>query len=214
MTAALTISRRVPASEQLSRVGVVATTLAGTGVGVAYGVAIRAWMRLVADDPEFTWGGTVFIVMAFAILGTFAGLVHAGRGRGWKAMLVVVRVPAVVVGALCFMGAGMLMLPTVVLGGLALARSDWPRVLRAVLAAVALAGVVPVVASIAGIPFERFVPGLVLYVGLALVEVRLFAEIYAPSVGRLPCAVKVGLGVVAALAAGFVVLNVIGTALR
>jgi hypothetical protein len=32
--------------------------------GAALGVVARCWMRLITEDSEFTWSGTIFIVVA------------------------------------------------------------------------------------------------------------------------------------------------------
>ena len=59
-------------------------------VGVGLGVVLRIWMRLISDDPEFSWSGTLAIVIVFTLLGVNAGLVAFGRGRGWRSGLVAV----------------------------------------------------------------------------------------------------------------------------
>ncbi|HSP27497.1 MAG TPA: hypothetical protein VLN74_03025, partial [Ilumatobacteraceae bacterium] len=43
--------------------------LIGPFAGAALGVVARWWMRLISDDPEFTWSGTIFIVLAFTVMG-------------------------------------------------------------------------------------------------------------------------------------------------
>ena len=45
-------------------------------VGVGLGVVLRIWMRLISDDPEFSWGGTIAIVTVFTLLG-FMGIYAA-----------------------------------------------------------------------------------------------------------------------------------------
>jgi hypothetical protein len=45
------------AADAVSRVTVVRLTFVGRVVGVGYAACLRAWMRLVSTDPEFTWSG-------------------------------------------------------------------------------------------------------------------------------------------------------------
>jgi hypothetical protein len=52
---------------------VVRWTAAGLTVGATYGAALRAWMRPVSTDPEFSWGGTGYIIGVFSVLGAMAG---------------------------------------------------------------------------------------------------------------------------------------------
>lgn len=120
--------------------GVVACAVAGA----ALGTVARWWMRLLADDPEFSWSGTIAIVVVFAVAGAghaVAALARRARRR-WAT-------PGRVVGAVLALGlfgaAGAVMLPTVAGGSLALWRRDWPRWARALPAVVAL----PVPVSIA-----------------------------------------------------------------
>jgi len=63
--------------------GPIVVLLAGLA-GLAWGVVARLWMRLVSTDPEFTWGGTLFIVLGFGIFGLAQGLALAGRRAGWR----------------------------------------------------------------------------------------------------------------------------------
>ena len=107
----------------------------GLGLGAVWGVLARVWMRLISDNPEFTWAGTLAIIGLSAVLGSGVGLVNAarrsGRTRWWTL--------AVVPGLLLFMSPGMLLAPCFLLGGLA--RGALGRVLQAV-------GVLAVAASI------------------------------------------------------------------
>jgi hypothetical protein len=113
--------------------------LAAGGLGgCALGVFARGWMRLIAEDPDFTWGGTIFIVGAFTAFGLGqAGAAFARRRclRRWK--LTVARAIGVVTMLPLFVGAGSLMLPTVVGAGLAVARTRWYSVVRVACAVVA-----------------------------------------------------------------------------
>jgi hypothetical protein len=113
---------------------------AGCLGGIALGVVARAWMRLISDDPEFSWSGTIFIVAAFAITGLGHGLawtVRAACGRRrWSTLT---RVAGAVLTLPLFVGAGAIMLPTVVAGSMATWRRDWATPVRWLLCALALA---------------------------------------------------------------------------
>lgn len=109
--------------------------LIGAGAGMAWGVLLRLWMRLVSTDPEFTWTGTGMILgfatLAGALLGVAAARRRLGR-RGWW------RLNGLAILGLG-LGAGIVMLPSVLLGGLALGRTTWNRWARMALAAAAVA---------------------------------------------------------------------------
>jgi hypothetical protein len=114
----------------------------GVGVfgGAALGIAARAWMRLISEDPEFSWSGTLFIVIGFTVFGFGQSIVAVTRsrlGRRWK--VTCVRAVGAVTMLPLFVGAGSIMFPTVIGGGLAVARTQWRvgwRIACAVLAAV------------------------------------------------------------------------------
>lgn len=111
----------------------------GLLVGLVWGINARLWMRFISTSLEFTWSGTLFIVIAFGIV----GLVQSGAYLGRRANLgrrpmTVLRVFGVVSLLSLGFGAGASMLPTMILGTLALTHRTWPRWLRGILAAVAL----------------------------------------------------------------------------
>jgi hypothetical protein len=112
--------------------------LAGAGLGLGWGVAARAWMRLISTDPEFSWSGTGYILGACTVVGLLLGAAEASRRRGamgwWRA--------TAASGLLLGVGAGTIVLPTALLGGLAAGRRRWHPAVRAVLA---LAAAVPAV---------------------------------------------------------------------
>jgi hypothetical protein len=136
-------------------------------------VVARGWMRLLSTEPEFSWSGTIIILVAF----TFAGFGHgvaaiSRRGRRrWST-------PGRVVGALLvlplFGGAGAIMLPTVVAGSLAVWRRDWPLLLRLPMAALAIP-------APAFVTFDASAdgPGLLGLVGLALFAVTYAVVVWA-----------------------------------
>jgi len=157
-------------------------------VGAGYGVALRAWMRLITQEPEFTWSGTGYIIGVFTVLGVSAGLVSAGRARGWGRLLTGTRIVAITLSLGCFMAAGSAMFPTVVPAALGLARSGWPRLVRAGLVLFGAGAALVVVLTLPGLSPTRRLVALVCYALLCSVEVALMARLYAPNAptGRLP----------------------------
>ena len=111
-----------------------------TGVfgGLALGTIARAWMRLISEDPEFSWSGTLFIVMGFTVFGFTQSLVAAARRRAIRrSRLTALRVVGIAGMLPLFVAAGAVMFPTVIGGGLALARVEWRRITRVVCLVVA-----------------------------------------------------------------------------
>ena len=113
--------------------------LGGLVAGLAWGINARLWMRFISTDPEFTWSGTLFIVIGFGI----AGLAQSGAYLGRRANLrrpamTVLRVVAVIGLLPLGVAAGASMFPTIILATLALTHRDWPRWLRGFVGAVAL----------------------------------------------------------------------------
>ena len=99
--------------------------------GVTLGVAARGWMRLIAEEPAFTWSGTIFIVAGFTIFGVTRSIVAIAHRRGRRGLkLTVARVLGVVGILPLFVAAGGVMMPTVVGAGLASARREWRPVTR------------------------------------------------------------------------------------
>jgi len=91
----------------------------GAALGALWGVAARVWMRLVSTSPEFSWSGTLGIVVVAAGLG--AGVAVSSRARsltGWRRAARLAVVPGMVI----FAGQGLPLLPAFVVGGLLLRR--------------------------------------------------------------------------------------------
>lgn len=113
--------------------------LGGLVGGLAWGVFARIWMRFISADPDFTWSGTLFIVIGFGI----AGLAQSGAYLGRRAALgrsrmTVLRV-ATFAGLLPLgMAAGGPMFPTIVLAPLALTHNEWSARSRLLVGVVAL----------------------------------------------------------------------------
>jgi hypothetical protein len=115
------------------------TIVAGLVLGAVVGVTARAWMRLVSSDPELSWSGTILIVVVFALAGFGQGLALAVRQRRWTwwhqfPVRIVAGFGALLLGG----GAGIVMLPAIVGGSLAVARHDWGRGARRVAGGVAV----------------------------------------------------------------------------
>ncbi len=88
-------------------------------------------MRLIAEEPDFTWSGTLFIVVGFTVFGLMQSIVAVARRRSMpRGKLTSIRALGVITMLPLFGAAGALMFPTVVGGGLALARVDWRPVTR------------------------------------------------------------------------------------
>jgi hypothetical protein len=119
--------------------------LVGLGLvgGFVGGVAARGWMRLVAKNPEFTWSGTLAITLGFTVFGVTQSGAFAARQIATKPWTITVARALGVIGMLpLFVAAGAQMFPTVIGGGLALARTEWPRRFRMAAAAIAFVPVV------------------------------------------------------------------------
>lgn len=130
--------------------------LTGLSVGVVLGVSARVFMRLLADEPEFSWGGTLFIVGVFTIFGTTQSLVALVRSRTDSPWLTA---PVRVLGGVSYLllggGAGIVMLPFLWTVSLAMWRTDWRtwvRQLLALVGAVDLVGVI--VLQLSDVPFR------------------------------------------------------------
>src|SRR4051794_21564735 len=108
----------------------------GPLAGAVLGVVARAWMRLISDDPEFSWSGTIFIIGGFTLFGIGQSIATATRRRARRRWtLTIARVVGAITMMPLFVAAGSVMLPTVVGGGLAYTRRNWNRVVRCVVLA-------------------------------------------------------------------------------
>ena len=133
-----------------------------------------------------------------------------GRGRGWRASLVVTRLIGAVLAFACFGGAGAVMLFTIVPGALAFGRRDWPRWARWPLGALAVAGTLAIGLAIVEVPMSRRLLAFPLFAAASVVEVRLVSELLAPSVVRLPRVVRWTAWAAPALALGVVAMTAVG----
>jgi hypothetical protein len=110
--------------------------ISGAIGGLLWGVLMRMWMRFISTDPEFTWSGTGFILGAAFLAGAGLGTAYALSRRGHKGWWRLFGIPLILLGA----GAGSIMLPGTIIGGLAFGRRKWPKVVRIALATVAIVG--------------------------------------------------------------------------
>lgn len=123
------------------------TVAAGALLGAVWGVVARVWMRFISTSPEFTWAGTAFILAIPTIIGALAGLVLVARRRRWRRAGLARAFGGgsmILLGA----GAGIIMLPTLLFGTLAAARTDWPRWVRLPLAMFAIVPVAYAMAEV------------------------------------------------------------------
>lgn len=109
----------------------------GLILGVAWGVFARVWMRFISTDPEFTWGGTLGIVIGFGIAGVGqAGsylATRSGLSRRWRT---VVRILGFVTLLPLGGAAGAVMFPAVVLAAVVWGHDEWSGWIRILIAAV------------------------------------------------------------------------------
>jgi hypothetical protein len=168
-------------------------------------------MRLVTEEPEFSWTGTIFIVLAFTLAALGHAVAWAARQRGARRRWTT---PARFVGGVLTMalfgGAGAVMLPTVVGASLARWRGDWRRSARVVAALAATPVPLGLVVDLvdAGVTAGRLL-GLLLIVGTYSVVVTTTRWVVEPIADgwRLPRAVRIGLSVLGLVAvAAFTIL--------
>ena len=131
----------------------------GALAGLAWGVVARGFMRLLAEDPAFSWSGTLAIVGIATVVGGLVMVVRAarlsGRSRWWRLL----GLPFV----LMFGGAGVTLVPGVV-GVVMLAdRRRWLRVPGAALVCLVVWFVV--VEELQGSPTARQWAGVLVMLG-------------------------------------------------
>jgi hypothetical protein len=162
---------------------VLAALVVGALAGAVLGALARAWMRLISTEPEFTWAGSLFIVIAFAVLGLGQAISWTARHRSWRRPgVTVARVAGGVLALPIFGGAGSIMLPTVLFGALAVWRTDWPRWGRVLATLVALPTAVLIAGGIVselGLGI-RALAGLLGFVAIYLVVIVALGPTVAP----------------------------------
>jgi hypothetical protein len=140
--------------------------------GLAWGVFARVWMRFISTDPQFTWNGTLFIVIGFGIAGLAQSAAFLGRRANLRRrQMTALRVATFASLLPLGMAAGGPAFPIIVLAPLALTHIDWSRRTRVAVGAVALLPVLFVARILSGdLPVLRTVVGfmwfLVIYAGI------------------------------------------------
>ena len=107
--------------------------------GAALGVVARIWMRFITTDPEFSWVGTLMIVVGFGVVFLGQAGVYLGRRSGVRpSVFVALRVLAIVTLVPLAGAAGAFAFPIIVFAPLAIIRTGWNRWLRVLLGVLAL----------------------------------------------------------------------------
>jgi hypothetical protein len=146
--------------------------LAGVAGGLAWGILARLWMRLISTDPEFTWSGTIFILIVTTLFGLGVGGAAAGRRSPRRWVRRVTRVLGAMSLVFLSMAAGMILVASVVPATLALTERRWWKPVRVALLALSLLPAKVVVDGLAeDFSGLKAAIALVLYVGLAAVLV-------------------------------------------
>lgn len=113
--------------------------IVGLAAGVMWGVNARLWMRFISTSPEFSWAGTLFIVLGFGVVGLAQSAAYLGRRAALRRRAMTALRVVAIIGLLPLgVAAGASMFPTIILGTLALTQRAWPRWFRGLLAGVAL----------------------------------------------------------------------------
>ena len=113
--------------------------LASFFTGAALGTVARLWMRFITTDPEFSWVGTLLIIVGFGVVFLGQAGVYLGRRSGVRMSgFVALRVLAVVTLVPLAGAGGAFAFPVVVFAPLAIVRAGWSRWLRLLLGALAL----------------------------------------------------------------------------
>ena len=82
--------------------------------GFLGGIIARSWMRWISTDPDFSWSGTLSIVIVFTLFGAVQSTIYAvGRKPRRKWILISFRILGVIFSLPLFAAAGSIMFPTV-----------------------------------------------------------------------------------------------------
>jgi hypothetical protein len=176
--------------------------LVGAGLGVLWGVGARVFMRLVSDNPSFSWVGTLFILGLSMLMGVGLGVVAGAKASGARRWWLLALLP----GLLLLAGQGMPFIPAFFLGGLLFSRRH--VVLRALGALSIIAGVVVLWSllrlnqdTMISMPTPMLVRGLVGFVVLSVALAAGGSILYRPWAPR-PAGAAAGASGAAAGAAG------------
>jgi hypothetical protein len=150
--------------------------LTGLVGGFVWGSVLRLWMRYISTHPEFSWSGTLFIVGAAAVAGLVLGVLwwRAGGSRWWRLIAVGI-LPA-------FGGAGIIMLPSVLVGAAGLGRTNWLRPVRLGMITVALGAQYAFLGLGEEFPEGRMIPALAWYTVMIGIEMWAVSVLFRPKV--------------------------------
>ena len=113
--------------------------LTGAMGGALLGVVARLWMRWISTDPEFTWSGTIFIVIGFAIFAANQATVFVLRKKTKSRRITsIIRGAGVLFSLPIFAAAGAIMFPTVALASIAVWQKTMDKKVRLALLAISL----------------------------------------------------------------------------
>ena len=105
--------------------------ISGALGGAVLGVVARLWMRWISTDPEFTWGGTIGIVIAFTTFATTQTAIYVLRRRvRTRRFTTAIRGVGIIFSLPLFTAAGAIMFPTVALTSIALWQNKMDRKVR------------------------------------------------------------------------------------
>lgn len=108
--------------------------LAAAFGGLVLGIVARLWMRWISTDPEFTWGGTIGIVVAFTLFSTTQAAIYTARRRvRTRRFTSLIRGIGIFFTLPLFTAAGAIMFPTVTLISIAVWQKKMDRKVRAAL---------------------------------------------------------------------------------
>jgi hypothetical protein len=114
--------------------------------GLVLGIVARAWMRWISTDPEFSWSGSIFIVIAFMIFMVNQSLARLLRQRFKdRRRVLLIRIIGVIFSLPIFSAAGGIMFPAVALASVATWHTALGKRTRGALLLLAL--IIPVIIS-------------------------------------------------------------------
>ena len=123
----------------LDRTPALAVLLASFLTGAVLGIVARIWMRFITTHSEFSWEGTLMIVIGFGVMFLGQAGVYLGRRSGVRPSgFAALRILAIVTLVPLAFGAGGIAFPIIVFAPLAIIRTGWNRWLRLLLGVLAL----------------------------------------------------------------------------